>query len=429
MISILPADTYTVVNKTILTENDRKLVTMLYQPIIGSFASNLFFTLWMELDKNEFMSIEENHHHLMTTTGLSLNELVMAREKLEAIGLLKTYYKESDSENNYLYELFSPVSASEFFSHPILNVVLYSSVGKKEYERITNYFKVPKVDTSSYEDITKSFDDVFESTPSTVFEYLIQNIKSNTSLGINLKNVIDFDSLIVSIPKETINEKTFTKENKKLINDLAYIYNLNIDEMKNILLSSLNDKLMIDKTLLRKNSRNYYLYQNNGKLPSLIYKNQPDYLRSPIGKDTKRAKMIYMFETTSPYNFLKSKNNGSKPTERDMKLIESLSIDLELQPAVINVLIDYVLRVNDNKLTKNFVETIAGQWKRLKIETAEEAMNQAVKESKKKIKTTTKSTYTKKEKELPEWFGKEIKSDEITNTKEDEMKDLLKDFK
>ena len=429
MISILPADTYTVVNKTILTENDRKLVTMLYQPIIGSFASNLFFTLWMELDKNEFMSIEENHHHLMTTTGLSLNELVMAREKLEAIGLLKTYYKESDSENNYLYELFSPVSASEFFSHPILNVVLYSSVGKKEYERITNYFKVPKVDTSSYEDITKSFDDVFESTPSTVFEYLIQNIKSNTSLGINLKNVIDFDSLIVSIPKETINGKTFTKENKKLINDLAYIYNLNIDEMKNILLSSLNDKLMIDKTLLRKNSRNYYLYQNNGKLPSLIYKNQPDYLRSPIGKDTKRAKMIYMFETTSPYNFLKSKNNGSKPTERDMKLIESLSIDLELQPAVINVLIDYVLRVNDNKLTKNFVETIAGQWKRLKIETAEEAMNQAVKESKKKIKTTTKSTYTKKEKELPEWFGKEIKSDEITNTKEDEMKDLLKDFK
>ena len=429
MISILPADTYTVVNKTILTENDRKLVTMLYQPIIGSFASNLFFTLWMELDKNEFMSIEENHHHLMTTTGLSLNELVMAREKLEAIGLLKTYYKESDSENNYLYELFSPVSASEFFSHPILNVVLYSSVGKKEYERITNYFKVPKVDTSSYEDITKSFDDVFESTPSTVFEYLIQNIKSNTSLGIDLKNVIDFDSLIVSIPKETINEKTFTKENKKLINDLAYIYNLNIDEMKNILLSSLNDKLMIDKTLLRKNSRNYYLYQNNGKLPSLIYKNQPDYLRSPIGKDTKRAKMIYMFETTSPYNFLKSKNNGSKPTERDMKLIESLSIDLELQPAVINVLIDYVLRVNDNKLTKNFVETIAGQWKRLKIETAEEAMNQAVKESKKKIKTTTKSTYTKKEKELPEWFGKEIKSDEITNTKEDEMKDLLKDFK
>ena len=50
MVNILPADTYTVINKTILTENDRKILTMLYQPIIGSDAINLFFTLWMDLD-------------------------------------------------------------------------------------------------------------------------------------------------------------------------------------------------------------------------------------------------------------------------------------------------------------------------------------------------------------------------------------------
>ena len=96
MINILPADTYIVINRTILTENDRKILTMLYQPIIGSFACNLFFTLWMDLDKGEFMSEENNHHHLMTSTGLSLNELIMAREKLEAIGLLKTFYKGSE---------------------------------------------------------------------------------------------------------------------------------------------------------------------------------------------------------------------------------------------------------------------------------------------------------------------------------------------
>ena len=184
---------------------------------------------------------------------------------------------------------------------------------------------------------------------------------------------------------------------------------------------------MIDKTMLRKNARNYYLYQNNGKLPSVVYKNQPEYLRSPIGKDSNRAKMIYTFETTSPYNFLKSKNKGTKPTERDMKLIESLSIDLGLQPAVINVLIDYVLRIKDNKLVKSYVETIAGQWKRLNIETAEEAMNQAVKESKKINKTKT--TYKKKEKELPEWFDQKIEKQEVTIEEENEMKNLLKDFK
>ena len=381
----------------------------------------------MDLDKNEFMSIEENHHHLMTSMSMPLDRIVSAREKLEAIGLLKTFFKEKEDSNNYVYELFSPISASEFFSHPILNIVLYNSVGKSEYQRITNYFKVPRVNLNDYEDITKEFSEIFSSNPSTTFENNIQNVKSNNSLGISIENKIDFDYLISSMPKETINDKTFTKDIKKLLNDLTWIYNLDLDELKNVILSSLNNKNMIDKTVLRKNARNYYQYQNNGKLPSLIFQNQPEYLRSPIGKDSKRAKMIYTFETISPYNFLKSKNNGAKPTDRDLKLIENLGIDLELKPAVINVLLDYALMVNNNKLNKNFIETIAGQWKRLNIETAEEAMNQALKEGKKK--TSKISTYSKKEAIVPEWVGKDIEKEEITLEEEKTMKDLISEFK
>ena len=409
MVNILPADTYTVINKTILTDNDRKILTMLYQPIIGVNSVNLFFTLWMDLDKNEFMSTEENHHHLMTSTSLNINEIISGREKLEAVGLLKTFYKEREEENNFIYELFSPLSPSEFFSHPILNVVLYNSVGKKEYERIVNYFKIPRIILNDYEDITKSFNEVFKSSPSTTFENNIQNIKINNKLGLNIENIVDFDILISSLPKETINEKTFTKE------------------IKNIILSSLNERQMIDKTMLRKNARNYYQFENNGKLPSLIYQNQPEYLRSPISKDSKRAKMIYTFETTSPYNYLKYKNNGAKPTDRDLKLIESLRVDLELSPAVINVLIDYVLNVNNNKLNKNLIETIASQWKRLNIETAEDAMTQALKESKKKNPKV--KYYSKKDSVLPEWFDKKIEKEEITIEEENEMENLLKDFK
>ena len=198
--------------------------------------------------------------------------------------------------------------------------------------------------------------------------------------------------------------------------------------MKDIILNSLNERFMIDKTNLRKNARNYYQYQNNGKLPTILYQNQPEYLRSYQGKDSKRAKMIYTFETVSPYNFLKSKYNGTKPTERDLKLIENLMIDVELKPAVVNVLIDYVMKINNKKLTKNFVETIAGQWKRLNIETAEEAMNQAEKEARKKKTKTVTNTFKKKEVELPEWFNKEIEKEAITKEEEKEVKDLLKEF-
>ena len=48
-LTILPADTYTVVNKTILSDTDRKILTSLYQPIIGQLPISLYFTLWSDL--------------------------------------------------------------------------------------------------------------------------------------------------------------------------------------------------------------------------------------------------------------------------------------------------------------------------------------------------------------------------------------------
>jgi len=138
-ITVLPADTYTVINKTILNEQDRKLITMLYQPIIGYTATSLYFTLIDDLDKRELMSDDLTHHHLMSTMQLKLDKIVIARKKLEGVGLLRTYYKK-DHVNNFVYLLYSPMMASDFLNHPILNVVLYNNLGKKEYDKIVDYF-------------------------------------------------------------------------------------------------------------------------------------------------------------------------------------------------------------------------------------------------------------------------------------------------
>lgn len=430
-LTVLPADNYIVVNKTILQENDNKILTMLYQPIIGPGAVNLYLTLCLDLDKYEFMSEENSHHHLMTNMKMKLSDIIISREKLEAIGLLKTYCKKGMDVNTYLYEIFSPLSAREIFSHPILNIVLYNNVGKKEYERLVNRFKIPRINYSSYEDITKNFNEVFDSVPGSSFINSSIDIKNINKLNIEIESMIDFELLFSLLPNGLLSKNGLTKDEKNLIQNLSYIYNLDTDDMKGLIINSVNEKHNIDKTTLRKNARNYYQFENNGHLPSLIYQKQPEYLRNPIGNDSKRAKIIYIFETVSPYNFLKSKYNGAKPTDRDLNLIEKLMIDLELKPAVINVLIDYVMKINNKKLTKNFVETIAGQWKRLNIETAEDAMNEAEKESKKRKKMLEKTnikSYKKEEVSLPEWFNKEIEKETISKEEEDEVKDLLKDF-
>ena len=427
-LNILPADTFVVVNRTILNENDRKIISMLYQPIIGCIATDLYYTLWADLDKSELLSGEYTHHHLMTSLRIKMDSIIMARKKLEAVGLLKTFLKEGNP-NSYVYELFSPIKAVEYFNHPILNIVLYNNVGKKEYENLLKYFKVPKINLSSYKEITSSFDDVFESIPGTLYDNLNTDLRTNKTGQIKIDGKFDFDLLISSVPNGLISNRTFSKEVKDLICNLSYVYNLDAMEMKPSILNSIKENGLIDKNALRKNVRNYYRYENDNKLPSLIYKSQPEYLKNPIGKDDKRAKMIYVFENTSPYNFLKGANKGAKPAERDLNVLESLLTDFKLNPGVVNVLIDYVLKINNKKLTKNFIEAIASQWKRLNIETVEEAMKAAEKEYKKSKVIVEDKKYIKTSNEvLPEWFDKKIEKKKISEENEKSLKDMLKEF-
>ena len=139
--------------------------------------------------------------------------------------------------------------------------------------------------------------------------------------------------------------------------------------------------------------------------------------------------MIYTFETISPYDLLSSKNDMGEPTRRDLKLAEDLIVEYNLKPGVVNVLLDYVLKTNNNKLTRNLVETIAGQWQRLKIDTVEEAMKVAEKEHKKYNRNKAQvKVHNKKEEHIPEWFDKEIKKTEDKELQA-EMDELLKEYK
>ncbi len=428
-INILPADTYTVINKTVITDKDKKIISMLYQPIIGYAAVALYFTLIDELDKQEVISGEFTHHHLMATMLLSLEDIIIAREKLEAVGLIKTYMKK-DNINQFVYLLYSPISAHEFFNHPILNVVLYNNLGKKEYEKVLYYFKVPRVNLKDFEDVTCSFDDVFSSVRGSLLEGNDDVTKSDSN-NILINKGIDFNLIISSIPTSQLNDRCFSQDVKDLINNLSYIYNLDSLDMQGLIRNSINEKGLIDKALLRKSCREYYQFDNFGNLPTLIYNRQPEYLKKPKGDNSKWAKMVYTFENITPYQLLKAKYKGAEPTDRDKKLIESLLIDQKLNPGVVNVLISYVLKSNNEQLTKSYVETIAGQWKRLNIETVEEAMRFTEKEHKKlgKIfqkKTTTEkssSNTSKEEKNLPAWFNKE---QEIVKTSDEEAEEMDK---
>ena len=415
-VSLLPADMYTVVSKTILNLEDRDNLIMLYEPIMGPLAVSLYLTLWRDLKNNSFKSEEYNHHHLMCLMKLDLKSIKEARCALESLGLLKTYVKKGDIYS-YVYELYSPMSPREFLNHPVLNVVLYNNIGKMEYEAIKKSYEKKSMSLSEYEDITSSLNMTFASSNVLPEVDATERVKQN----IQAKNVIDFDMLIASIPKDILNEKAFNKRTRELIENLAFVYNLDTIKFSEIIRNVINERGFIVAEELRKLARNYYTYHNNGKLPTLVYKEEKTGLLENMSK---RDKIIYVFENTKPYDFLKSKYHGVTPTNRDLKLLETLCCDLNLKPAVVNVLIDYVLKKNDNKLNKNFVETIAGQWVRSGVKTAREAMSLAEKEQKKLIAKAP--TNIKTPEDVPVWFKTEIKRNEATLEEQKELEELMK---
>ena len=419
-VTLLPADRYVIVNKTILSNFDKKILITFYEPIIGHLAVSLYLTLWNDLEEGKQISRELNHHHLMSILKCPLSVIKEAREALEAVGLLKTYLKYGDY-NNYLYEIYSPLLPSEFFNHPILNVVLYNNIGAIEYEYLKKLYQKIKIDTKDYIEITKKMDEVYTA---------ISDIPTTDSVersitDINCNDQVDFDLIISSIPKGIINEKAFNKKTKELINQLAFVYKIDSLKMMELIRSVLNEFGMIDKNGLRLAARKVYQF-NNGALPTLIYRSQPEYLKTPAGDNSMRGKIIQMFENINPVDFLRNKYQGVKPTNRDIKIIEMLIIDLEMPPAVVNVLLDYVLRKNNNRLSTSYIETIAGQWKRAGLKNASEAMEFAEKENKKLSK---KIVSKNKENIEPVWFNKVSEKKELTKEEQEELENLFKEFK
>lgn len=386
-----PLDEFIVINHTFLNDQNREILSLLYQPIIGSIAFNLYVTLW------DFIGNEQsNHYDIINVMQISLEDICTAREKLEAIGLLKTYVKKGEI-NFYVYELYSPLTVYEFINNPILDTALFNNLGKKTYQNILNKFTIPNINLKEYKDISKSFKDVF---------IFAQNKKINDTnvvrikhLGLDFEPTINLKTILSKIEDDLIDYKCLTSEVRMIIYQLALVYGYNEEIMTNLIIDSLDNK-KINIENLRTNCRNYYRFENKNQVPAITEREQPLAWRSNTKEKDQFNSYVKDLEETSPKEFLTIRNNGCEPTKTDLNLLEHLLIDLNLKPGVVNALIDYVLQINNNKLNRSYVDKIASQWVRSNINTVVEAIEFAKKENKK--------TKTKK---LPDWLDKEIKSD------------------
>lgn len=436
---LLPNDIYIVRSNGLIHEYDRKVIVSLYQPLIGTLCTSFYMTLWGELAEYRIWGQEDTHRSLLSALQTNLKNIYEARKKLEGIGLLKTFVRQSDDEDftRFLYELQPPLTPKQFFDDGVLNVYLYNRIGKIKFLRLKRFFSDHVINDKEYTSITHSFSEVFQSLhPSELKpdQYIIDDfnvaedeeyLSRKHSAGYKIDNTgFDFNLLLAGLSENMVPKEALTSKVKDAIVKLSYIYSISPIDMKNLLISSLNEEDVIDIEELRKAARDWYQLEHGDHLPALSRKKQPQHLRTMNDKaaTTKEEKLMQGLEKVSPYQFLKEFAGGTEPAVSDLKIIEDVMFKQKLNPGVINVLIYYVLLKSDMKLTKGYVEKIAGHWTRKKITTVKEAMTLAKNEHNQYLAWADDKKKTSKkvirQEMLPEWLKNAEEEKSIDNKKQ-----------
>lgn len=370
MKELLTSDIYQVRSSYMLDVIGYKTLLQLYQPLLGMEATALYLTLNSELDQMTLTKSPALISRLCKICSFSLNSLQDAFNKLEAVGLVCSYVKQKN-DNRYLFDLQMPLSPQEFMNHRILNSLLKERL-KDEYEKTVATFQVYNVNLNDYQEITSSFTDVFEIHLHD--KNVLQNKKYKQKIHQSIENNYDLTLFYQGLENLQLSKKMFTADDEKVIQQLGILYHVNALDMQDLVKQSMVDQ-HLNSRLLAQNCRNYYDLKTPEKFTEVFHKQSP-LLQSEKQGDSSLQQHIYYLENISPYDLLKDKMGGKEPLKRDLQVIESVLSTLQLEPGVVNVLIETTLQKCDQSLPKNFIEALGSQWKRKKIKTVQEAIEE-----------------------------------------------------
>ncbi|AOV07248.1 replication initiation and membrane attachment family protein [Sporosarcina ureilytica] len=422
-----PMDGYRIRLSQPFSNYDRQLLTLFYQPLIGSEAMSLFMTLWADAEQVE--EREYNHYHLMNLLTMPLAPIFEARISLEAIGLMRTYVKNEGDVRTFLYELSPPLDAKAFFEDPLLSTFLFSKIGEQAYRNLRSRFTVVNAELDEFKEVSRTFLDVYKPVTHRID---IDEGEKHAMIGRrNAEGVpfeqeeFDFSLLRSGLSEQMVPQAALASVSKELISKLAFLYSLTPLDMQKVVMMALDENLELPEARLRKAAADFYK-MNTSKTPPVLEKTftqPPPKPTVELKEMTREEELIYYLENTAPIDMLRDLN-GKEPLPVDVQLAERLVNTHDLPVGVVNVLLQFVFIRNDGKITNNYVERIASHWMNKKVSNAREALEFSRKEHDKymqwKNEEKKPATYNRKpvrEGMVPEWFYKK-EEQEKPETKE-----------
>jgi replication initiation and membrane attachment protein len=339
--------------------DERNVITLLYQPLLGCDAFTLYLTLWSLIERARLKSPEYLHLKVYDIMRISPKQFLRARQKLEAIGLLVAY----KNEDIFLYELKAPLSAEEFIKDGSLGAYLFSRLGKENFDDLVNLFRISKSEKEGFTNITTNFDEVFESLPRPIETN--DDFISKSKAKFHINHSFNFEIFIDGLSKNFVDRRKISKAIKEKIMNISYVYNLDEFTMQKVFMDSVDKNRNIDIEKLSYNARKWFEFERETIFEETKIKNKKEAVSY--------EELLNRCKTDTPSIILAILSNG-KPSVTELKVVEKLIDNYEFKIEVINFLLVYVIGLLEEFPSYNYFDKIAIEWQRKKVNNIDDAI-------------------------------------------------------
>ncbi len=344
---------YILKKRGLLSSDTLYFIMDLYLPIIGHDASFLYLFFMNQIQKNE---VKGDYESLISKTLFSKQDFLLAKQNLESIGLLNTYEKSEDQ--SLLFILNDPETPKNFFNNLLLKGLFISSSSEESYKEVLKRYSA-EITTKGYKDVGATFNDSYQ------LEFDYEKVEENGKVELKgrsknaLKDNFSEVKLINYLCKNyQLTPICLSDEEVKNIHRVASLHGIDELSVGQLcgscinLLNKVGSKIDIEK--LRKLAQ---IYVKNFDVSQMNKKTKKK--ETLINSESDVAKRLNIYESTSPIMFLRNKQNGIEPVASDKAILDMLAFEMSFSDGMINALIDYVLRVNNGELNKNYISKIA----------------------------------------------------------------------
>jgi replication initiation and membrane attachment protein len=402
-----------------LSSLDYKMLSKVYQPMIGALAIGVFSTLYQQFtgDVVGFSALEQQRT-LFLSLDLEPGErgrkiFIDQTSKLEAVGLLQTTRRFLPNTEDYIYEyqLYEPLAPGEFFRNQHLTYLLRDKVGKFSllYLRDELVAEAPEGFTEANgENLSVPFYELFRLNTQ-VFDYELEQGFTESAAGRESRARLDtttrglaYEEIIMRFPRQSRNREyvealKYRQDQLIEINMIVQKYELTLAEICRLLDEdgvfeedgSLNHEALRHKANLyfrqgkkrqddteRQVSKVIPLHGGNEESTEEMAVEMAYYLEVPaIFQGQCDQHQYNMIMRNDPYTRVLKKffSQGSVP-DGILNIFEKIDLNYKLPEEVINVLIHYI-HVERRSWAKSSIETVAADMLGKQVATYEQAVD------------------------------------------------------